>query len=271
LYRGLGWEHAGDYTWVDVPGRLLRDLGPTERVSLRPGTRDDLAGMAAAYAAFAAQGNGLLDRTGPFFDLEAALGVDAFVVAEGASGVEGYALAERRTDGHEVAVRAWDVLGTTPEAERAVWFALGAGASTVRNVRAKAAPEDVLPHLAEPDVTVAEHLRWMLRVVDAPAAVAARGWPAGLRASVDLELHDEHLADNTGRFRLTVEDGHGTLARGGDGTVALDARGLAAWWTGYADPRALRRAGRLHGGDDRALDTLATMTGGPRPRLRDYF
>jgi predicted acetyltransferase len=273
LYRALGWEHAGDYTWVDVPGRLLRDLGPPDGVTLRPATAEDVPGVLAAYRDLAAQTTGLLDRGGPFFDLrpESMLAVDMFVVAESAHGIDGYALAERRNDGHDTRVRAWDVLGLTPEAERAVWFALGAGASTVRTVRAKALPESILPHLAEPDVTVTEHLRWMFRLVDAPAAVAARGWPANLSDTVDLTIADKELPDNAGRHRLAVEQGNGTLTAGGDGTVEVDARGLAALFTGYADPRALRRAGRLRCTDDRALDTLATMTAGPRPRLLDYF
>src|SRR3712207_7302115 len=41
LYRGLGWELAGDHTWVDVPGPLLRDLGPADGVTLRPATAAD--------------------------------------------------------------------------------------------------------------------------------------------------------------------------------------------------------------------------------------
>jgi predicted acetyltransferase len=273
LYRALGWEHAGDYVWVDVSGRLLRALGPVDGVTLRPATADDVPGILAAYARLAGGTTGLLDRSGPFFDLrpETMLAVDWFVVAEGENGIDGYALADRRSAGHHVEVRAWDVVGTTPESARAVWFALGAGASTVTTVRAKALPEDVLPLLPEADVAVHEHLRWMLRLVDAPAAVAARGWPSGLAANVDLDLADDLVADNAGRWCLAVEDGHGTLARGGDGTVEVDSGGLAALYSGYADPRSLRRYGRLRCADETALDVLATITAGPRPRLLDYF
>jgi predicted acetyltransferase len=273
LYRGLGWEYAGDHTWLDVPAALLRDLGPVDEVTLRPATEADVPGILAAYERLCRDTNGLLDRSGPFFDLrpEAMLAVDSFVVAEGAGGIEGYASAERRNAGHHVDVTAWDVVATTSAAARAVWFALGAGASTVRAVRAKARIEDLLPHLAEPEVTTYEHLRWMLRLVDAPAAVAARGWPAGLRTSADLDVTDDQVSDNAGRWRLAVEDGNGTLTRGGDGTVSLGVGALSALYAGYADPRSLRRAGRLATGDEQALDTLATMTAGPWPYLLDYF
>jgi predicted acetyltransferase len=271
LYRGAGWEIAGDYTWVDVPGALLRALGPVDGVTLRAGTADDAGAVLAAYRTVCRETNGMLDREGPFFDPGGMLTFDSFVVAEGPGGVEGYALAERRHSGHEVEVTAWDVVGTTPAAERAVWFALGAGASTAKRVRAKAVAEPLGLLLGEPEVTLHEHLRWMLRVVDAPAAVAVRGWPPGVAAAVDLDLADPQVPDNAGRWRLAVEGGAGTLTRGGDGTVALDAGAFASWWSGYADPRTLRRLGRLRCADERALDTLAVLTAGPRPRMLDYF
>jgi predicted acetyltransferase len=272
LYRGLGWEYAGDYTWVDVPGPALRALGPVDGVDLRPATADDLPGMFAAYERLCRETSGMLERSGPFFDLapETVLG-DYAVVAVRDGSVEGYALGERRNAGHAVDVTAWDVVGTTPEAELAVWFALGAGASVVPTVRAKAFPDTLLLHLPEPSVTTHEHQRWMLRVVDAPGAVAARGWPGGISATVDLALSDDLVPGNAGSWRLTVDGGEGALERGGDGTVALDAGAFAALWAGYVDPRTLRRAGRLTTQDDSALDALAAMTAGPRPRLLDYF
>jgi predicted acetyltransferase len=273
LYRGLGWELAGDYVWLDVPGALLRGLGPVDGVTLRPAVAADVPGVLAAYGRLCRESNGLLDRGGPFFDRspESMLAVDSFVVAEGPGGVEGYCIAERRNAGHEVAVTAWDVVGTTPAAERAVWFALGAGSSTARTVRAKASPDALALLLAEPEVSVHEHLRWMLRLVDAPAAVSARGWPGALSARVDLDVTDPQIEDNAGRWRLAVEDGYGTLTRGGDGAVGLGIGTLSALYAGYADPFTLRRAGRLTAGDDAALDALATITAGPRPRLLDYF
>ena len=273
LYRRLGWEHAGDYTWLDVPAALLRALGPVDGVTLRPATEADLPGVFAAYRRLCHDVDGPLERSGPYFDLrpDTVMAVGSFLVAEGADGIEGYSRAERRNAGHHVDVEAWEVVAATPAAARALWFALGAGTSTVRSVRARAAADDLLPLLAEPDVTVSEHLRWMLRLVDAQAAVAARGWPAGVRAGVPLEVVDADLPDNAGRWRLAVEDGAGTLTRGGDGTVALGIGALSALWSGYADPRALRRAGLLACADDAALDTLGAVTAGRRPRLYDYF
>lgn len=273
LYRGLGWEYAGDYTWIDVPGAALRALGPVpDGLTLRPATADDVPGIVAAYERVCRETTGMLERSGPFFDLspETVLG-DYAVVAVRDGAVEGYALGERRNAGHAVEVTAWDVVGTTPQAERAVWFALGAGASVVPTVRAKAFPDTLLLHLPEPVVTTHEHLRWMLRVVDAPGAVAARGWPRGIGATVDLHFTDPQVPENDGPWRLEVSGGEGALTPGGQGTVRLDAGAFGSLYAGYADPRTLLRAGLLSTADGAALETLAAMTAGPSPRLLDYF
>lgn len=273
LYRGLGWEYAGDYTWLDVPGAALRALGPVpDGLDVRPAAPDDLPGIFAAYERLCSATNGMLEREGPFFDRrpETVLG-DYAVVAARDGVVEGYALGERRNAGHTVDVTAWDLVGTTPEAERAVWFALGAGASVVPTVRVKACADTLLLHLPEPVVTTHEHLRWMLRVVDAPGAVAARGWPRGVSATVDLHLTDPRVPENYGPWRLEVSGGEGALTRGGEGTVRLDAGAFGSLYAGYTDPRTLVRAGRLSTADGAALETLAALTAGPSPRLLDYF
>jgi predicted acetyltransferase len=267
LYRGLGWELAGDYTWVDVPGESLRALGPCD--GLRPATPADVPAMKAAYARVCAETSGMLDRTGPFFDANDPLAAGWSVVHDGPDGVDGYALADRRYRDHHSDVTAWDVVGTTPEATRAVWFALGAGSSVTPSVRAKAFPDDVLPLLAEPSLPLHEHQRWMLRIVSLPEAVAARGWPS-IEASVDLHVRDEQVAGNDGAWRLAVSAGEASAERGGSGAVALGIGALSALYTGYADPFTLRRSGLLTG-DDASLGALAVMTCGPRPRMLDYF
>ena len=267
LYRGLGWEVAGDYTWVDVPAEPLRALGPCD--GLRPATPADVPAMKAAYARVCAETAGMLDRTGPFFDGNDPLSVDWAVVHDGPGGVDGYALADRRYGDHRSQVTAWDVVGTTPEATRAVWFALGAGSSVTPSVRAKAFPDDVLPLLAEPVLAVHEHLRWMLRIVSLPEAVAARGWPPG-DASVDLRVRDEQVVGNDGPWRLVTSGGEGVAERGGTGAVSLGIGALSMLYAGYVDPFTLRRNG-LVDGDDASLRALASITTGPRPRMLDYF
>jgi predicted acetyltransferase len=110
----------------------------------------------------------------------------------------------------------------------------------------------------------------MLRIIDAPAAVAARGWRAGVSGSVDLELADDVCPWNAGRWRLTVEDGQGRLEAGGSGAVSLNSRGLALLYAGGVSLAALRRAG-LAGGESTSDAFVEAVIGGPTPTLLDTF
>jgi predicted acetyltransferase len=115
---------------------------------------------------------------------------------------------------------------------------------------------------------------WMLRVVDLPAAVAARGWPAAAYlapVSVDIEVVDEHAPWQAGRHRLVADGGKVVCEPGGEGTVRLQARALGPWYAGSADSAMLRRGGLLDG-DATAARVLDLLTGAPRvPRMADSF
>ena len=88
-------------------------------------------------------------------------------------------------------------------------------------VRAQVGPSDPLCWmLREQDADIAEREGWMLRLLDAPAAIAARGFPA-TDLTVPLQITDDLRPANSGRWDLTVRAG---LADGGsqDAEAALD-------------------------------------------------
>jgi hypothetical protein len=104
----------------------------------------------------------------------------------------------------------------------------------------------------------------MLRVLDARAAVAARGWPPHATGSADLELDDDVCPWNSGAHRLVLEGGSARLEPRGTGAVRLTTRGFAVLYAGAAGPAVLRRPGMLAGGDP---DT-ATRSCRPPPPAR---
>jgi len=114
---------------------------------------------------------------------------------------------------------------------------------------------------------------WMLRIVDLPGAVAARGWPAGLVLEVDLRVAPPtHVPDDPvgGDWVLRVADGQGTCQPGGSGTVQLAATDLASLYTGHLDPAQLVTEGRLDGAPPDIVSGLRAAFAGS-PSLPMFF
>jgi predicted acetyltransferase len=157
------------------------------------------------------------------------------------------------------------------ETLRGLWSIIASQASTADKVHLWVSPDDPLWHLTrERDADIGSRRMWMLRVVDAPAAIAARGFPSasGLRAT--LIIADPSRPANSGTWTLTVAGGTGELTAGGDegSALTIGARGLAALYAG-TPVASLRLAGLAAGpGDaDDVLDAAFSAT----PFLYDAF
>ena len=111
----------------------------------------------------------------------------------------------------------------------------------------------------------------MARVIDAPGAIGARGYPASVAGAVDLEIRDPHCDWNAGRWRLSGEGGEGRLEKGGDGDVELSINGLSSLLTGYASAGSLRMAGLLRGGTPRDHDLLTAAFTTATPSTVDFY
>ena len=119
-------------------------------------------------------------------------------------------------------------------------------------------------------VSVQRRREWFTRVVDVPRALSACGYPAGLSAELQIEVADPLVADNDGRWILSVDDGRAEVRRGGSGALTLQVSALAPLYTGHVSPHDLRRMGKLSG-DDGALRTAAALFGGSPPWMADRF
>ena len=92
---------------------------------------------------------------------------------------------------------------------RALWSILASHGTMVDHVRAFVSPADPVTWLVpEPDVALSRREMWMLRVVDAPAAIAGRGFPERAHVDIRLSLADAQRPVNSGQWRLEVSAGH---------------------------------------------------------------
>ncbi|HEY8079851.1 MAG TPA: sterol carrier protein domain-containing protein, partial [Labilithrix sp.] len=101
-----------------------------------------------------------------------------------------------------------------------------------------------------------------------PRAFAARGWTAN--GSLDLEVKDDLLPANDGRFVLAVADGRANVERGGRGAVQLDIRALASLFTSHMRARDLALMGSLRASED-DLARADALFASPSPCLADFF
>ena len=265
-YRRLGWEEVGALTSTAWPTSAVAAVPRSEDLSFRAATADDRLRLAELYRDVARQSNGLMDRDTPAYRAAEPHGVTVAVDPSGA--VVGYA-AWTRGRGYDASstVTVDELIGADARAVAGLLWTVGGWASVAGTVILRLRPDDPAPYLFPPtDGTVHTRLPWMARIVDAPAAFAARGYPPSVAGRLHLLLVDAECPWNAGPHRLVVADGTGRLEPGGAGTVRMSARGLAAWYAGVA-PATLRRAGLIDGDDP----LLAIATAGPPPALLDYF
>ncbi len=278
LYRSLGWEFAGGYYETTVPtGTLATLIGPDE---------------AAADAGPAGAGSGgsgaapRLRRAGP---ADAATVVETLGRAYQALGDCGPAthapevvaswleeadsltyltddgfLNYRWEDGHD-SIRVHLLVTASASTARTFWRILSSHGSMADSVRACLAPDDPVSWLTgEPAAETHRVTGWMLRCLNVPAAVAARGFPAAVQASVCLELTDPLVPGNSGSWDLEITGGNGQLAPAAGSrapSLRLGPRGFAALYGGVP-LSTLRRAGLASGGSAAADDALDAAFGG---------
>ena len=274
LYRSRGWEQTGNYERAKIRPELFAMLAkPSSSVPLeRPGP-DDLPALHDAYLRFASTVDGMLDRSTAATELTDVLDLDVVEIVPGPDGsVRGF-LTANRPDGEQLFT--FDLIAHDEDAGRALLGNLGRWTGILSEIALRIVDPAwwqllmTLPMLHD----VTNH-PWMLRVVDLPAAVAARGWPFAqylAPCAVDLEVVDEHAPWHAGRHRLIADGGKVVCEPGGTGAVRLAARALGPWFAGSADTAMLRRAGLLTG-DPADAQVLDLLTGAPHPvRMADSF
>ncbi|QOC90734.1 GNAT family N-acetyltransferase [Micromonospora craniellae] len=172
------------------------------------------------------------------------------VLHEGPDGVDGYGLFRTRSEwnnaGPKGVTTVDEVVTATPAAYRAIWrMLLSIDLTRQVVVRRAAVDEPLLRMVNEPRMLVAQlsDALWV-RVVDVPAALAARRYATDV--DVVIEVDDELLPENTGRWRLHGGPDKADCTRTDEpADLACDVRCLGELFLGGVGPAALAAAGRL--------------------------
>ncbi|WP_460662601.1 GNAT family N-acetyltransferase [Kribbella swartbergensis] len=265
IYRHLGYEFGGGRYRFSFPAADLRALGGRE-VAVRRARPED----AERILELVGRSHERLRTNGPLVwpvkeitewladeSNFAYLADDGFVVYN--------------WSGSDLCVD--EIVAGSEATARALWSTVGSGSSIADTVQAYISPDDpvhlLVEHEAAKDV---QHQRWMLRLLDAPAAIAARGFAPGAAVEIDVRLEDPDVPANSGDWHLSVADGAGELTptqASGD-VLQLGPRGLAGLYSGT--PLAtLRASGLASGGSTEADAAVDTAFAGATPYMLDYF
>lgn len=282
LYRGVGYEDAGLLCDAAIPAGMIESAD--RGAGWREAADDDTARIHDCYNAFARTTSGMLDR-GPYvWDRvynprgDAATG---FIATADDGTAEAYVfLKAERFDARESGTgtaagqRIWisDHAWSTPRGLQRLLGFLRGYSSVAGEIGLCIHPASpLLAALPDRRIGFKVRDRWMLRVISVPRALEARGYPAGLKATIDLDIADPIINANTGRWRLTIEDGRGTCEPGGDGGVTAGVRALASMYTGHASASMLANAGLIDGETGALALADAAFGTGPCPAMHDMF
>ena len=295
LYRRLGYEQAGHRFEVRIPlhrigsrGSMRGPDGLTVREARSEG--DTAARIRAVASTFAAACQGSLERNELLwkrieFPPPTRTEPSRLFLIERGNSLEGYVYLAQTGSATGAGIGRYDVYvhdmaAITTAAINRLWAFL-AGYSTVGNDLVwMTGPTNplllALPEQTYKPMTLRDH--WMLRIVDMKAALQQRGWPAGLDAKLTIDLKDETLSANTGRWMLSVSDQQAKarkLDRGSNprgASLKCDIGALATLYAGFASAEQLAIVGRVQG-STQSLALASSVFASTRgvPMLTDMF
>lgn len=279
LYRALGWEYAGVRLEGSIATVALRDVpAPAEHVDVRPLDRDaDRDALHVLLDADAATGQGRVRPSASFHDG----GIDdddlLHHVAWRDDRIVGHLAIEKSPpdsgDHHHFRQHVSSLVATDHDTWLALWRLVGSSHPVCRTTTFLTRPHEPLYdalRTTAPEVTT-RTTHWMLRLIDARAAMAARGWPAHVDVEVHLNILDHVVPANAGPHVLRVVDGEGTLVPGGSGDASLGIGALAQLHSGHATAAQLAWARRINSPSREDVAALDAAFRAPQPWEWRYF
>lgn len=280
IYRGFGYEVVGSADRVRIPVAALERVRAPAGVTTRRAVAADVPAIRQIYDRWAAAHNGPLSRRGvsfPTTDEELITSFTGITVAESAGTVIGYASWNRGSSwGPGSGLRVSDLLASEADGYRALLAALSTWSTGI---------ESILINTSGPDPmrTLLPTLHWqveasdayMIKVIDVPGAVQARGYFDGLRAEAEFVIAGDTITGTDGRYRLAVSDGHAVCTRsdtaGPDCDVPIfTPNGFVLAYSGAQPCTSIRAVGGLSG-TERYDGTFDALFGGRSFAVHDHY
>jgi len=271
LYRKAGYEQAGTACgWKISTG----DIQIKEKPLAIASVKCDQEILQKMYNQQATLNNGNLDRSTTIWkywtdpDDKQPLYTYIFGTVDKPQGYIIFSQ-EKAGDDSFLLVKDWVVL--TLDAAKTFWAFLANHRTQMEEIHWKGSSCDILTLLLpEQNFETRFVERWLLRVINVPKALLLRGYPQGTTAELHLEVEDDLITENNGKFILTVANGRGEVTKGGKGELKIDVRSLAPLYTGLFTPRQLQLAGKIQA-TATSLAAATQIFAGTSPWMPDFF
>jgi predicted acetyltransferase len=290
FYARLGYGQADLAHQYQIAPDMLRDAPERLRVELLD---DDVARSEALrlYQHWAPTQTGQLQRGERLWQQLCTEDARVVVGYRGDDGaLEGYALVTYLVDS-SVAKRTLEVdeiVWLTPAARRGLYAWLASMSDQWREVVLRALPAQRLGDwIREPRLPFGRSApTWRLwapgatlmygtmsRIVDMHGAWTQRRVDAGASLAFGIEVDDEQIDDNRGRWRLELDGGRVAIRRdaGTDVTLRLNISTLSRLYIGALSPLAALEAGLLECDRPDALQPIGAALALPEPWTFDRF
>jgi predicted acetyltransferase len=277
VYRKAGYENAGVNVGFRVPIAAFTQARRDPDLTVRRVTDADQPALRELQVWSAQRNPGNLDRPEQFWrwKLESKdTAIEKFLVVRGDEPTGYVIFHHRRAGSRPRNTSIHDLVAKDRSTARTIIALIGAHAGNVETVSWAGGPTDPLfldlLNPGNPEQAPDEYTIWMSRIVDLPGALTARGYAPHVSTELQLEMDDHLVVENSGRWRVIINDGAATVERGGEGRIKVTPRGLVPVYTGYQSPFAVRDSGLLEAPDE-DLAAMAGVFAGPVPWLSDSF
>lgn len=271
IYRRLGYEFGAIRCTYRVPMHRLTRFD--DALTAEPWDDAELDEVAQAHREWAAEQSAVMERAPRYWErLTIPIGDDpVYRVLVREDGRVTGSLIYHQENGFHMDLVAHDWFWTTPRAARSLITYVARHHSLGRDFIWNGPSTDpLLFHSAEYKIREKERWHLMLRLLDVPAAVTARGYRTGVEAEVSVAVSDPLFPENRGPWRIVVSGGKAVVEPADKAEVTAPVGALASVYSGLVPPAEARRAGLIEGAEG-ALDRLAAIFAGPAPWTPDFF
>jgi predicted acetyltransferase len=279
FYRQFGYATASEGASIEVSPEELAAVVAEPSGRFRRAGLDDWAAFAAVYDAWADEPLAM-NRTEGFWRERTLSGWRedpyAYLWEDDDGDPRAYLVYRIEEEGDDRTLSAYELAHADDEARRQAYRFLRDHNSQVETVRLRSPPETYLLETLDDPRAAEVQLRPgpMFRVVDLEAAAADLAVPTDAERAVVLDVTDDHLPWNDGRFALSAVGGELSCEpTDADPGIELGIGALSQLVAGFLPAERLETYGDLTAHDRVGVETLATLfpPEEPTPYLREGF